>query len=234
MAAKIKLYTNHNCPWAHRAHISLAELQIPFEEEIIDLTVPRTAEYLKINPRGLVPSIEYNGEILTESGIISDFLADAFPSHLLPASNAPGGAQTRAKIAFFVDTFMSKAMGGFYKAQMGSTDAEREAAATQIVDAIAKEVDPLLANAAPFFNGSDKLTQAEVLTGSFIVRLFTLPKYGVLSENLLSDLAAKAPNFYRWGEVVSKHPSVLCIYDEKRVADGTKARVAKMRAAAAA
>jgi hypothetical protein len=43
---EILLYTNHGCPWAHRAHIALAELNLPFKEEIIDLSVPRTAEYL--------------------------------------------------------------------------------------------------------------------------------------------------------------------------------------------
>ncbi|KAI1775801.1 glutathione S-transferase domain-containing protein [Hypoxylon cercidicola] len=231
MAAKIKLYTNHGCPWAHRAHISLAELQLPYEEEIIDLSVPRTPEYLKINPRGLVPSIEFNGEILTESAIVSNFLADAFPSHLLPASNTPGGALLRAKIAFFVDTFISKANSHFFKAQWGKTDSEVESSVSAYVEAIVKEVEPLLGNAAPFFNGSDKLTQAEVLTGSFIVRLFTLPKYGVLPEIILSDLSAKAPNFYRWGEAVSKHPSVLGIYDEKVMAAWTKERAAKLRAA---
>jgi glutathione S-transferase len=54
----IKLYTNHSCPWAHRAHIALRELGLPFTEEIIDLQVPRTPEYLKVNPRGLVPTID--------------------------------------------------------------------------------------------------------------------------------------------------------------------------------
>lgn len=52
---EIILYTNHGCPWAHRAHIALAELGLPFQEEIIDLSVPRTPEYLAVNPRGLVP-----------------------------------------------------------------------------------------------------------------------------------------------------------------------------------
>ncbi|KAI6087705.1 glutathione S-transferase domain-containing protein [Hypoxylon rubiginosum] len=229
-AAKIKLYTNHGCPWAHRAHISLAELNLPFEEEIIDLSVPRTPEYLKINPRGLVPSIEYNGEILTESAVISNFLADQYPSHLIPASDAPGGAFLRAKIAFFVDTFISKTTGHFFKAQWGKEE-EIETSVKEYVEAIVKEIEPLLANAAPFFNGSDKLTQAEVLTGSFVVRLFTLPKYGVLPEHILTDLSAKAPNFYRWGEAVSKHPSVLGIYDEELMAAKTKERAAKLRAA---
>ena len=46
----ILLYTNHGCPWAHRAHIALNELGIDFKEEIIDLDRPRDPWYLEINP----------------------------------------------------------------------------------------------------------------------------------------------------------------------------------------
>jgi len=108
---KITLYTNHGCPWAHRAHIALAELGLPFETEIIDLQTPRTAEYLKINPRGLVPTLVYNGEIIPESAIVAQFLADAHPSHLLKTSNEIGGSLQRARINFFVDTYFSKVNG---------------------------------------------------------------------------------------------------------------------------
>lgn len=46
----ITLYTNHACPWAHRAHIALKELGLPYKEEIIDLDRPRDPWYLRINP----------------------------------------------------------------------------------------------------------------------------------------------------------------------------------------
>jgi len=65
-APKITLYTSYFCPWAHRSQVILKELGLDFETVHIDLNVPRTAEYLKINPRGLVPSINYNGDIVTE------------------------------------------------------------------------------------------------------------------------------------------------------------------------
>ncbi|KAI1097180.1 glutathione S-transferase domain-containing protein [Jackrogersella minutella] len=228
---KIKLYTNHGCPWAHRAHIALAELQLPFEEEIIDLSVPRAPEYLKINPRGLVPSLDIDGEILTESAVISHFLADAFPSHLVPVSNAPGGALLRARINFFVDAFISKANGNFFKALFSTTNDEAEGFTKKYVDAVVKEVEPLLGNAAPFFNDSDKLTLAEVLTGSFVVRAFTYPKHGLVPEHVLTDLSTRAPNFYRWGQAVSRHPSVLAIFDEESLVVKEKERMAKRRAA---
>jgi glutathione S-transferase len=49
-APKITLYTNHGCPYAHRAHIVIKELGLPYEEVIIDLSKPRDPSYLEINP----------------------------------------------------------------------------------------------------------------------------------------------------------------------------------------
>jgi glutathione S-transferase len=47
---KITLYTNRGCPYAHRVHIALKELELPYEEVIIDLDKPREPWYLKVNP----------------------------------------------------------------------------------------------------------------------------------------------------------------------------------------
>lgn len=157
---EIILYTNHGCPWAHRAHIALHALNLPFKEEIIDLSVPRTAEYLAINPRGLVPSISYNGTIITESAIVSQFLADAHPG-LEKASSEEGGALERAKINFFVDAFLSKVNGQVFPL-LRAEESEKEVLASKIVDALVKEVEPLLKDAKPFFGGSSKVTLAEV------------------------------------------------------------------------
>ncbi|KAI1747168.1 thioredoxin-like protein [Xylaria castorea] len=226
---KLRLYTNHGCPWAHRAHIALSELNVPFEEEIIDLSAPRTAEYLKVNPRGLVPSLAVDGQIVTESAIVAAFLADRFPSHLAPASNDANGPLKRARIAFFVDTFMSKANSNLFPLIAAKSDEDSAALVQKMVDAVVKEVEPLLADAGPFFGGSDKLTLAEVLTGSFVVRLWTWPKHDVLPKSLIDELSAKAPNFARWAEAVAKHPSVNGIFDEEGTAVRTKQRFASRK-----
>ncbi|CAH0054593.1 unnamed protein product [Clonostachys solani] len=226
---KIILYTNHRCPWAHRAHIVLSELNIPFEEVIIDLDRPRDPWYLEINPRGLVPSISYNGVILAESGIISQFLADENPSELLPASNAPGGALKRAQINFFVDTFFSKTQGNIFKLGSVNSEAAFEEISKDYVATVAKEVEPLLKDAGPFFGGSKKLTFAEVLTGSFVVRLLALSSAGVYPASIIPLLKENAPNFYKWAEAVSSHPSVTNIFDKDSIIEGTKARLQKQR-----
>jgi len=228
--ANIILYTNHRCPWAHRAHIALDELKVPFKEVIIDLDTPRTPEYLAINPRGLVPSISYNGDIFTESAIVSWLIADAYPGQLAPPSTAPGGPQQRARISFFVDTYFTKFQSGLFKIFGAKTDAEAEPIVDAAVDQLVKELEPLLKDAKPFFGGSANITLAEVLTGSFVIRLVSLSKAGIYPSKLSSSIAERAPNFWKWAEKVAAHPSVTSIYDEERIIASTKARIAKARA----
>lgn len=145
-------------------HIALAELNIPFEEEIIDLSVPRSPEYLKVNPRGLVPSLDYDGQIITESAIVAQFLVDAYPSHLVAVSSSPAGALQRARISFLVDSYFTKANPLYFKTLFAKTPEEAEGLAKDFVAAIVKEVEPYLGDAKPFFGGSETLTLAEVRT----------------------------------------------------------------------
>ncbi|KAK3695656.1 thioredoxin-like protein [Podospora appendiculata] len=231
--AKLILYTNHLCPWAHRAHIALSELGLDFEEVIIDLGAPRTPEYLKINPRGLVPALSYNGEIIIESAIVSNFLADLVPGKLLPASNTPSGALARARSALFVDAFLSKFQPALFKLFTASTDAEKDEIIETAVGSVVKEVEPRLADANPFFGGSATITQAEVLTGSFVVRLAAYTRAGFYPPSFTKALEERAPNFTKWADAVSKHPSVTGIFDEPVIVESTKARFDKIKVQAA-
>jgi len=70
----------------------------------------------------------------------------------------------------------------------------------------------------------------QVLTGSFVIRVLTLPEKGVLPKSYVASLPEKAPNFYKWAQVVSAHPSVNGIYDVDTIAENTKNRIAKLRA----
>jgi len=234
--ADITLYTNHRCPFAHRAHITLQELGLPFKEEIIDLDTPRSPEYLQINPRGLVPSIIHNGETITESAIVAQFLVDAYPNNtLLPASSDRNGALVRARISFFVDAYSNKVQPHITKAiYRAKTDDEINQAADDVLAGIVKEVEPLLKDAAPFFGGSDKLTFAEALTAPFVIRLLSLSKHGALPTNLISRLEHETPNFYRWAQAIGKNASVLKIYDEDQIVQGTKKKRAQLQAQAQA
>ncbi|KAJ5122479.1 hypothetical protein N7448_003613 [Penicillium atrosanguineum] len=227
---KIILYTNRDCPWAHRAHIALKETGLDYEEVTIDLNTPREPWYLEVNPRGLVPSLSYNGNIITESGIVAQFIADAHPSHLLPPSGPAENALYRSRVAFFVDAFFSKVVPSLFPSLKAASEEERDAAAEALVAAAVKEIEPLLADTegkGPFFGGSDKLTLAEVQSGSFLLRIlgFSKPEHGLVSAKLPA-LLEKAPRFKRWAEATIAHESVNFIFDEKAVADKMRARFA--------
>ncbi|KGO78141.1 Glutathione S-transferase/chloride channel, C-terminal [Penicillium italicum] len=227
---KIILYTNRLCPWAHRAHIALKEIGLEYEEVTIDLNTPREPWYLKINPRGLVPTISYDGTIITESGIVAQFLADAHQTHLLPPSSPTENALYRARLSFFVDAFISKVLPSLFASIRATDETERDAAAEQLVAAVAKEIEPLLADTegkGPFFGGSEKLTLAEVQTGSFLLRIlsFAKPEHGLVSAKL-TTLLEQTPRFKRWAEATIAQESVNFIYDEKVVADKMRAKFA--------
>jgi glutathione S-transferase len=211
----------------------LKELGLPYEEVIIDLGKPREPWYLEINPRGLVPAINFNGEIITESAVVSTFLADAYPSHVLPASGSPEAALTRARINFFVDTWFSKAGSYFYKILMSGSEDEKAKLSQEFVDVVGKEIDPLLKDAKPFFGGSQKVTLAEALTAPFIIRTYAMSKHDMLPKSVTSGLDA-LPNFSKWAAEVTKQESVTYIWDEEKIIDGTRKRIESQKAQQAA
>ncbi|KAI9830810.1 MAG: hypothetical protein M1819_005335 [Sarea resinae] len=248
---KITLYTNHACPWAHRAHIALKELDLPYEEVIIDLNRPRDEWYLKINPfksspsaspqfkRGLVPTIKYsNGilsdEIITESGIVAQFLADARPSHLLPPSyESPTAPLFRARVNFFVDAYISKVLPLWFGALRSEGAEEKSEKIQVIVDAVAKEIEPLLKvkteGQGPYFLGSEKLTLAEVQTAPFIIRLYTFANDDFLPASLKTELETRVPHFSAWAKKVIAQESVTYVFDAESITKHTKARFEKLK-----
>lgn len=233
---KITLYTNHQCPYAHRAHIALEELNLPYSEVQIDLSVPRPQWYLDLNPRGLVPTIAYavpglseKDEIITESAVVAQFLADAFPGPFLPASKeSPTSALERARINFFTDAWNSKVGAHIFPLFMAAGEEAKAEVAAKMVAALEKEIEPLLSNAAPFFNGSAEFTLAEAIVAPFVVRLYDASDDGVLAPKTLGAQLDALPNFAKWAKALRARPSVLGIYDAKATLETMKAKLAKM------
>jgi len=232
---KITLYTFHGCPYAHRVHIALNELGLEHEEVPIDLDRPRDQWYLDINPRGLVPSLKISTpslgpeQTLTESGIIIQFLADFEQSTLLPPSNTPQGALFRARLNFFNDTWSTKVGSYMFSLFRAQSDAEKEKTSQEWVATVKKEIEPLLADAKPFFGGSGKLTLAEVNVAPFLLRIYALSDAGILPSSVKKGLAG-LPNFSRWAHAIMAQPSVLSIWDSEEVVSRTAARIQKMKA----
>ena len=94
---------------------------------------------------------------------MAQFLADSVPfTHLTPRTGNLDAAIMRERIAFFVDSYFSKANTYYYPAIAAQTDIEADEIGHKYFEAIVKCIEPLLQDASPFFGGSHKLTMAEV------------------------------------------------------------------------
>jgi glutathione S-transferase len=80
---------------ADRVRWLLAEMRVPFEPVLVDLMSGehKRAEYLKINPNGLVPTLVDGDAVVFESSAILFYLTDKFGAGLAPA---PGTAERAA------------------------------------------------------------------------------------------------------------------------------------------
>ncbi len=106
MTAKLYILDVSNTSRPIRAMI--AEYKLPVEEVSLDFYKGEHASepYLSLNPNGLVPTLDDDGFVLTESSAIMKYLAD---KHDLPVY--PKGLKERAKVNELMDWFNT----GFYR-----------------------------------------------------------------------------------------------------------------------
>ena len=69
-------------------HVVLNELALPFERKQVNLEAApeENLEFLKINPRGQVPVLVADGQVVREGGAIIVYLLDEYKGTLLPRS----------------------------------------------------------------------------------------------------------------------------------------------------
>ena len=93
----IKLYHNDMSSCAQKVRFALTEKGLDWEGAELDLRRgdQQRADYLKINPKGVVPALDHDGDIIVESNIILDYLNEAFPEPPLLPESPLGRAQVR-------------------------------------------------------------------------------------------------------------------------------------------
>jgi len=94
----ITFYYASGSPFAWRAWLALEYKSLPYDLKSMSFSEGdlKTPEYLKINPRGKVPSIVDDGFSLYESAAILEYLDDQHPDNGSPLF--PGSSKNRAHI----------------------------------------------------------------------------------------------------------------------------------------
>lgn len=108
----LKLYSGWFCPFVQRVWTVLEEKQIPYQYiEVNPYHKPQSL--LDLNPRGLVPTLQYDNKPLYESTVVCEFLEDAFPDHgprLLPKD-----PYDRARTRIWTDFCTSRIIPSFHR-----------------------------------------------------------------------------------------------------------------------
>ena len=95
MADEIVFYTNPQSRGA-MTHWMLEEVGAPYRTEVLAFGPEmKTPAYLALNPMGKVPAIKHGNTVVTETGAILCYLADAFPAAKLAPPASERGAYYR-------------------------------------------------------------------------------------------------------------------------------------------
>jgi len=91
------LYHNDMSVCAQKVRLCLAEKGLAYEARHLNLRAgdQQKPDYLKLNPKGVVPTLVDDDVVVTESIVINEYLDDAFPKHPLRPNDPAGRARMR-------------------------------------------------------------------------------------------------------------------------------------------
>ena len=131
---------------------------------------------LKLNPRGLVPTLEYDGKPLYESTVICEFLEDAYPNH--GQSFRPDNVYQRAISRIWSDYVTSRIVPKYFRFlqhQEGETPYSLEEARSDFLESLKEFADNMDAE-GPFFFGEEPMN-VDFLAGPFAMRLWVFDHF---------------------------------------------------------
>ena len=194
-----KFYNAWFCPFAQRAWIALLEKGVEFEYIEQD-PYNKTAEWLAINPRGMVPAILHKGKAVYESPICIEYVDEEW---VTGRNILPFDTYQRARARILCDHIDKKVVPPFYRILMKKSDEERTAAKRELINALQFLFEDFDTSSGLFFGGKT-LGMVDMMLLPFAYRFaLILPHYRsfVLPEEGLEK-------YHQWYGAVSSCTSV--------------------------
>ncbi|KAK1758678.1 glutathione S-transferase [Echria macrotheca] len=187
----LKLYGGWFCPFVQRVWIVLAEKKIPHQYVEIN-PYHKAADFLRLNPRGLVPTLAIHPSpdsdseevrVLYESAVVVEYLDEAFCDQslygrdLLPRDK--GSEYERARCRLWMDFVSSRVVPGFYRFIQHSEESGEslEEVREKFLDGLRSFVEEMRpAEEGPWFLGG-RFSLVDVMLAPWAMRLFLLDWY---------------------------------------------------------
>ncbi|GJE91373.1 glutathione S-transferase family protein [Phanerochaete sordida] len=196
-------YSGWFCPYVQRTWIALEERGIPYQYVEVN-PYKKEKHFLEINPKGLVPAVEYKGRALYESLILCEFLEDTYPAatpRLLPADTAE-----RAYARIWVDFVTKNVVPNFMRLIQAQSPEKQDAARADLYKGLRTFADQAR---GPYFLG-DEFSLVDVALAPWIVREW------VVVENRGYDRAAVSDPWKKYADLVEQRDSIRRTSSERQ------------------
>jgi glutathione S-transferase len=188
-------------------HLTLLELGVPYRLEKVDFEkdAQHGAEYLRLNPRGQVPTLIIDGKPYFESAALLMILAERHPeARLAPPPGSPLRADWYQWIAFFTNSLGPAYRQWFYPPDLGADEHSpvvREALRSKIEGSWAF-IDAQLQSNGPYMLGKD-FSGVDLLAIMYMRWSRNMPRPALEWPSLrrLADLVRARPSWRRMYEL---------------------------------
>jgi len=166
---QVLLYRDHAawCPYCEKIWLQLEEKRLPYRIEKINMRCygDKPPAFLAKVPSGLLPAVELNGRLYTESAVIAQLLEESFPgtAALMPPPGTPA-RRTADELLRLERTLFSRWMQWLTSY---SGDASNKAAFKTTLAAVD---NALQASGGPFFLG-DQFSLVDITFAPFLERM---------------------------------------------------------------
>ncbi|PQE12879.1 Glutathione-S-transferase theta GST protein [Rutstroemia sp. NJR-2017a BBW] len=208
----VKLYSGWFCPFVQRVLLVLLEKKIPFQYVEVN-PYHKPESLLKLNPRGLVPTLAYEGKALYESNVICEFLEDAYPSHwprLLPREPFE-----KARMRIWMDFITSRIIPAYHRFlqyQPTSTNDPKLSEHRSQFLAHLKSFTTEMDASGPYFNGSEP-SLIDFCLAPWAVRLWVFDEFkGGLG---IEELGDKRERWQKWAKAIEERDSIKMTTSER-------------------
>lgn len=178
----LKLYSGWFCPFVQRAWTVLEEKKIPYQYIEVN-PYHKPDSLLKLNPRGLVPTLQYDNKPLYESTVICEFLEEAYPDH--GPHLMPKDPLMRARTRIWTDFCTSRIIPAFHRLLQFQPMEDKEGLKEVRNEFLGKlrEFAAEMDEKGPFFLEGGEPSLIDFVVAPWIVRI---PEFLPLGDGLLT------------------------------------------------
>ncbi|EJC98963.1 glutathione-S-transferase [Fomitiporia mediterranea MF3/22] len=199
---EVVFYSGWFCPYVQRTWIALEEKGIPYQYKEVN-PYKKEKHFLDINPKGLVPALEYRGKALYESLILCEFLEDLYPNN--PPYLLPHDPYDRAFVRIWVDHISKRVIPAFMRLLQSQEREKQDEARKDLYEGLRQLSEKCK---GPYFLGAE-LSLVDVAIAPWVVREY------VITENRGYKRSEVSDAWNEWAGLLEKRESVVRTTSER-------------------